>query len=282
MNNSNRVLLIVVAFVVGLVFCSTIRSKDVVEGFNNNEDCPNLLVKKGNMLILTNTGKAEIPGVNPIKFNNLEEYVEFLQWQRKMGVKCPVLYFEESYDAQGKLGYKMMHDVMDKRGGLPTVVPEKFRQPPVVKLRDSNRNDQPYNNNNYAGFDSDDQHVGIRTPLDEVKFNGNLSDSAMDRNWGGIRHSEQAVESGAYEHRMRKPTGYGLKEGYKSKINKKPNYNKPKRNMNIKRNYNRKINKRANVNKRNNNQGKKSQQLRKRTSELEIHPSLMRLIPESS
>ena len=58
MKNSNRVLLIVVAFVIGLVFCSTIRSKDVVEGFNNNNDCPNLLVKKGNVLILTNTGKA--------------------------------------------------------------------------------------------------------------------------------------------------------------------------------------------------------------------------------
>jgi len=285
MNNSNRVLLIVIAFVVGLVFCSTIRSKDVIEGFNTNEDCPNLLVKKGNILILTNTGKAEIPGVNPIKFNNLEEYVEFLQWQRNMGVKCPVLYFEESYDAQGKLGYKMMHNVMDKRGGLPTVVPEKFRQPPVVKLRDSNRNDQPYNNNNYAGFDRDNQNVGIRTPLDEVKFTSKLSDSAMDSNWGGIRHSEQAVDRGAYEHRMRKPTGYGLKEGYKSKINKKPNYNKPKRNMNtnVKKNYNkqRNVNKRT-VNKRNNNQGQRSQQLKKRSDELEIHPSLMRLIPDSS
>ena len=50
MKNCNRVLLIVVAFVVGLVFCSTIKSKDVIEGFNNNVDCPNLLVKKGNIL----------------------------------------------------------------------------------------------------------------------------------------------------------------------------------------------------------------------------------------
>tara|TARA_B100000519_G_C14198580_1_gene416704 strand:+ start:33 stop:245 length:213 start_codon:yes stop_codon:yes gene_type:complete len=68
-------------------------------------------------------------------------------------------------------------------------------------------------------------------------------------------------------------------------ISKKPNYNKPKGNMNtnVRKNYNRQrnVNKR-NVNKRNNNQGKKSQQLKKRSDELEIHPSLMRLIPDSS
>jgi|UniRef100_A0A6C0AJY1 hypothetical protein len=243
MKNSNRVLLIVVAFVIGLVFCSTIRSKDVVEGFNNNNDCPNLLVKKGNVLILTNTGKAEIPGVNPIKFNNLEEYVEFLEWQRKMGVKCPVLYFEETYDAQGKVGYKMMHDVMDKRGGLPTKVPEQFRQAPVVKLRDSNRNDQPYNNNNFAGFDSDDQHVGIKTPLDQVQFSGRLSDNAMDSNWGGIKHSEHSVESGTYEERMRKPTSFTVKETFLSKF---------------------------------------KQVKKKKMENKEMHPSLIRNIPQSS
>ena len=226
MKNCNRVLLIVVAFVVGLVFCSTIRSKDVIEGFNNNVDCPNLLVKKGNILILTNTGKAKIPGVNPIKFNNLEEYVEFLEWQRKMGVKCPVLYFEESYDAQGKVGYKMMHDVMDKRGGLPTDIPKNFRQAPVVKLRDSNRNDKPYNNNNYAGFDRDDQQVGIKTPLDMVQFSGSLSDNAMDSNWGGIKHTEESVDSGTYEDRQRKMGTVGSKESFVSKKGIKKNKNK--------------------------------------------------------
>ena len=31
---------------------------------------------------LLNSGLAKIPGVNPVVFNNLEEYVEFTEWQR--------------------------------------------------------------------------------------------------------------------------------------------------------------------------------------------------------
>ena len=41
-----------------------------------------------------------IPGVNPIKFSNLEEYAEYVKWGQKVGLKCPILYFEQTYDAQ--------------------------------------------------------------------------------------------------------------------------------------------------------------------------------------
>ena len=35
---------------------------------------------------------------------------------------------------------------------------------------DANRDDPPYNQNNYAGIDPQDQYVGVRTPLDDYKI----------------------------------------------------------------------------------------------------------------
>ena len=60
-------------------------------------DCPNVLIQDGKKLLLVNKKKATIPGVNPILFENLEEYTEYLKWQRKQGIVCPVLYFQGSY-----------------------------------------------------------------------------------------------------------------------------------------------------------------------------------------
>ena len=90
-----------------LLFCLKYRHRDLVEGFEKKKDiyypddedkeddrCPNLLVKRGKYIYLLNKRKAIIPGVNPIRFDNLEQYAEYLQWQRRVGIKCPVLFFE--------------------------------------------------------------------------------------------------------------------------------------------------------------------------------------------
>ena len=58
--------------------------------------CPNLLIQKGCKIYLHNTKIAEVPGVNPIEFNNLEEYTQFIDWQRSQGIRCPVLYLQEN------------------------------------------------------------------------------------------------------------------------------------------------------------------------------------------
>jgi hypothetical protein len=62
----------------------------------NQPRCPNLLVQKGTTLYLHNTNLAAIPGVNPIRFDNLEEYIEFVEWLRGQGVKCPILFLQHS------------------------------------------------------------------------------------------------------------------------------------------------------------------------------------------
>ena len=96
-------ILILFIFILGLHFCLKNKSNDVIEGYHQR-DCPNLLIKQDGKLILKNTRKQEVPGVNPITFKNLEEYNQFIRWQRANGILCPVLYLEQTYDTQGRFG----------------------------------------------------------------------------------------------------------------------------------------------------------------------------------
>ena len=202
-----KLVLIIIAFIIGLVFCSTVTTKKLYEGFTTN-NCPNLLIQKGSQLHLLNTEKAKVPGINPMIFKNLEEYVEFVDWQRKMGIKCPILYFQKTIDTQGNNGYRMLPNPLNKHPGLSSHLPANTQRK-MRYLLDSNRNDLPYNNHQYAGFDQDDQRVGVNTPLDSVHVDGGLklSDSAMDTNWGGVKHSRRSADSGKYKHRTRTLTG---------------------------------------------------------------------------
>ena len=186
-----KIFVIVTIFILGLLFCGNYKHDDLVEGFSNSE-CPNLLIQKGKELHLIYSGKAKIPGVNPIKFKNLEDYNEFLNWQRAKGIRCPVLYFQQTYDAQNKKGYRMLPNMTEKQGGLPSAAP---KQP----LYDANHDDKPYNINSYPGFDSQDQYVGANTPLDNMfESHDKVSSNAMDVNWGGAAYSENSVSSGEF------------------------------------------------------------------------------------
>jgi hypothetical protein len=160
-------------------------------------------------LHLLNTKKAKVPGINPMIFKNLEEYVEFVDWQRKMGISCPILYFQKTVNTQGENGYRLLPDPLNKNGGLSSHLPEKGGA--MRYLLDSNRNDLPYNNYQYAGFDKDDQRVGVNTPLDTIEIDGGkrLSDNAMVTNWGGVKRTRESVNSGKYKARTR---GNGLKK----------------------------------------------------------------------
>ena len=88
------------------------------EGFSlDDTSCPNILIKKGSKYHLFNSSKAKVPGVNPVEFNNLEEYTEFIEWYRSQGVNCPVLYLQEEYDAQGDQVFAMRPSPESPCGG---------------------------------------------------------------------------------------------------------------------------------------------------------------------
>ena len=66
------------------------------------------------------------------------------------------------------------------------------------KLLDSHRDDKPYNQNSYPGFDKHNQYVGLNTPLDKLysmdEVSRKYSANAMMGNWGGVKYSNNVVE----------------------------------------------------------------------------------------
>lgn len=208
----NTLLFTIVVFMLGLYFVINYSAANTQEGFVTNQPhrCPNILIQEGSEIYLYNSQVAKVPGVNPIKFNNLEDYVEFMKWQRSQGIVCPVLYLQQTNDAQGKNIYKIRPSPVDLQGGLPPMIDTSVsfgtagrnRLPPVTKLMDSNRNDPPYNTNSYPGFDASGFNMGDVTPLDLMNFiqqDSGMSPNPMDPNWGGPKFTQHLIDSGYYE-----------------------------------------------------------------------------------
>jgi hypothetical protein len=119
-----------------------------------------MLIQKESRFYLYNSNMAKVPGVNPLEFDNLEDYTEFLEWQRSQGVRCPVLYLQETFDAQGNTVYKARPSVSNPQGGLNSN---------TSLLVDASRNDPPYNKGSVPGFDETSYYVGLKTPIDDLK-----------------------------------------------------------------------------------------------------------------
>lgn len=156
MNSSFRLFIICIAFLLGIYYCLTTVSiglKDnadaepVLENMENAADgastssgnvpsveeiesqvgkcggnaktCANYLVQDNSKFYLINSKAAKFPGSNPKIFNNLEEYVEYLEYLRSQGQRCPVLFLQKTHDVQGKMTYKVRPDPTDPQNGLP-------------------------------------------------------------------------------------------------------------------------------------------------------------------
>lgn len=191
---------------VGLIYRTIIAynlRKCTREGFGKplQTRCPNMLIEKNGKVYLYNTNLANVPGVNPIQFNNLEEYTEFLKWQKSMNIDCPVLYLQYTNDTQGQNVYKLRNDFQDTKYGAPPVIPVNLKNPQNTMLTDANHDDGEYNSNSYPGQDPQDQYIGQNTPLDEMNDYQRYylsTDNAMMDNWdNGI--AEKHIAQGVYD-----------------------------------------------------------------------------------
>jgi hypothetical protein len=203
MKNQIQYVFILVVFLLGLYYCSKVKSKTIYEGYENkNSNCPDILIQKGTKIYLYDSKKAKIPGVNPIIFNNLEEYTEYLDWQKNYNINCPILFLQHSYDAQGNGNYQVRPSPYDLQGGLPSTVPAGEQAVKMTKLTDAGRNDPPYNKNSYPAYDPMNLNQGEYTPLDKMyhiqEQTKKYSDNPMDSNWGGEEYTDQVVASGKY------------------------------------------------------------------------------------
>jgi len=178
------------------------------EGFEVNNDithnsgkmrCPNLLIQKNKEIYLYNTKLSEVPGVNPIKFNNLEEYNEFLDWQKSQGIKCPVLYLQKTYNTQGQSVYKIRPSTKEPQGGLePYVVSTDGETVFRSTLGDDKTFAYPYSEDvlnkrvkSFAETDREDEN--------DEKDISLISPDPTDSNWGGPDYTRKLVNDGFYK-----------------------------------------------------------------------------------
>ena len=214
--------LLILIFLIGLYYYAKFDTFQYTfsEGFVSNEKkdvrCPNLLIQKGSRFYLYNTKLIKVPGVNPIEFDNLEDYTEFLDWQRSQNIRCPVLYLQETYDTQGKKVFKTRPCVFEPQGGLPPSIasssnntifesdltlPTSYELTNPTLLVDATQNDPNYNENSYPAYDSTDYYVGTTTPLDMMNVEEEMkpvSPNPMDPNWGGQEYTQKLIDQGYY------------------------------------------------------------------------------------
>lgn len=217
-------LLAIIVFMIGIYFYARCSDPKYAEGFTNENfkaRCPNLLIQKGSRFYLYNSKLAQVPGVNPIEFDNLEDYTEFLDWQRSQGIRCPVLYLQSTYDAQGNPVYKVRPSVSEPQAGLPPSAaapigvasqvppiletslgyPDALAYPNPTLLVDATRNDPPWNKGGYPAHDQTDYYVGTTTPLDMMNVaqeQASISPDPMDPNWGGADYTQSLIDKGYY------------------------------------------------------------------------------------
>jgi hypothetical protein len=170
------------------------------------------LLKKDNVLLLYNTQKPEVEGVNPLPFYNLDEYINYLEIQRKKGFRCPVLFLQNEVNTQGEEVYRMRPSPFELEGGVPEQTTLYPGSNDIIKIADASRDNPPYNKGNYPGFDPQGLYIGRYTNIDEVHYStekSETSDNPMDPNWGGVLYTQQAVDSGKYdENIVKKPLLY--------------------------------------------------------------------------
>ena len=218
------IFLLILVFLIGMYFYAK-NGDSGSDGFTNNQStgprCPNLLIQKGSRFYLYNSKLAQVPGVNPVEFDNLEDYTEFLDWQRSQNIRCPVLFLQETYDAQGNRVYKSRPSVSEPQAGLPPSAAAPIgiasqvspmmetalepigedAYPNPTLLVDATRNDPPYNQGSYPAHDQTSYYIGTTTPLDEMDIaaeKAKISPDPMNPNWGGAEYTEDLVDKGYY------------------------------------------------------------------------------------
>lgn len=228
-------LLILLVFLIGIYFYARCADPKYAEGFTNTgvqPRCPNLLIQKGTKFYLYNSKLAQVPGVNPIEFDNLEDYTQFLDWQKSQNIRCPVLYLQSSYDAQGNNVYKVRPSVSEPQAGIPpsTALPVGIppsnaapmgiasQVPPTLEsslegqgplknpnptlLVDATHDDPMYNWKGYPAYDQTSYYIGTTTPLDMMNTQqqqSTVSPNPMDDNWGGSAYTQNLVNQGYYK-----------------------------------------------------------------------------------
>lgn len=204
-NNKLNLLIITSFMVLGLYYY--INSYKYYEPLENNTttQCPNMLIEKDGKYHLYNSKKKIVSGVNPITFDNLEDYTKYIEWQNNKNISCPILYLQYSTDTQNNELIQVKPSIFENDGGLPVKIKDLLKQDTDAdnKILDATKdNNEVFNTNMFNGFDSQNQDIGLDTPLDKIFHQpGNKSVNPMDPHWGGKNYTLDAINKGDFEDR---------------------------------------------------------------------------------
>ena len=212
-----KLLIILFIFIFGCYYY--INSYNLYETMKNKENndniskrCPNMLIEKDGRYALFNNELAYVPGVNPIEFSSLDEYSEFLDWQKSQKINCPILYLQYTTDTQNNDLIQVKPSIFENDGGVPykdviSFGKENEEYYEKNKMYDATKDSTPksdhkYNTNMFQGYDEQNQNIGYDTPLDKL-YNSSSDKSAnpMDTNWGGKKYTESRIKAGDYKGR---------------------------------------------------------------------------------
>jgi hypothetical protein len=198
---SIAILFLILTFLAGFI---VLLNNGIKYDTSISNGCPNLLVRKGNKLSLLDSNAKYSPGINPMIFDNLDSYKDYLEKQKQKGLSCPVLYIQEENDVQGRDVYKMYSDPLERDNGLMTMNLVTNMEENMENVVDLSGSQGPFNTNQYPSFDPQGLYIGKFTSLDAVhdstitQNENNISDNAMDSNWGGVLKTQQVVSTGKY------------------------------------------------------------------------------------
>ena len=212
-----KLLIILFIFIFGCYYY--INSYNLYETMKNKENndtiskrCPNMLIEKDGRYALFNNELAYVPGVNPIEFSSLDEYSEFLDWQKSQKINCPILYLQYTTDTQNNDLIQVKPSIFENDGGVPykdviSFGKENEEYYEKNKMYDATKDSTPnsdhkFNTNMLQGYDEHNQNIGLDTPLDKL-YNSSSEKSAnpMDTNWGGKKYTESRIKAGDYKGR---------------------------------------------------------------------------------
>jgi hypothetical protein len=112
--------IILLFFILGIYVTMSYSSYDVLHSYSNT--CPNILLQVGSSIWLYNSNNPLIENINPIHFNNIEEYYDFAKWQNDVNIKCPVLYVQQGFDSQGEAKYYLRNTPLQPFNQNKTII----------------------------------------------------------------------------------------------------------------------------------------------------------------
>lgn len=203
------IVLLILLYIIGCYFYAT-TSLYSYEGFQNPDNCPNVLVQNGSRFYLYNTRKHEVPGVNPIVFETLEQYVDYTVYLKNSGQNCPVLYLQKLNNTQGEDVYKVRNDPQDPQGGIPPPPPPeqtpyeyKMYMDNLAQTISQNLSVGEIRNINKLALTKSvlsTEPAGCERTPDNIKpleLQG-LSADPMENNWGGPEFTQALIDQGYY------------------------------------------------------------------------------------